>query len=193
MNSVLTSRGRSDVFGAEAVEEARARPGDPPLRGPGGQQAVALPVRPRDARALLEHRRATPWPDVELEAARAGRLAAPARAWPSVLDGDPARVVDPVQQQRRGLRSRSTRRPRAGSPPSGRSRRRSARRRRAAAGRGARARDGSTRTSRCRGAAARARSGRAARERLLDRPADEVQPLRRVAGRQQRRRAPTPR
>ena len=50
------------------------------------------------------------------------------------------------------------------------------------AGRGARARAASTRTSRCRGAAARAGPGACAGQRLLDRAADEVHALGRVAG-----------
>ena len=52
MNSAAwPSPGRTRRFAPEAVAEARSRPGHPPLRGPGREQAVALPVRPAHGEA----------------------------------------------------------------------------------------------------------------------------------------------
>ena len=59
MNAFCVFPARADVFGAEAVGRGAARPGDPPLRGPGDQQAVALRCASASLRELyVEHRRA---------------------------------------------------------------------------------------------------------------------------------------
>ena len=67
MNAVLDFPQAADVFGAEAVEEARVRPGIRHYEGPGANKPWSY-LCPRELRDLyLRHRRATPWPDVALE------------------------------------------------------------------------------------------------------------------------------
>jgi UDP-glucose/galactose:(glucosyl)LPS alpha-1,2-glucosyl/galactosyltransferase len=62
MNSVLLFDAAADVFGAEAVAEARARPGIRHFEGPGQNKPWHL-LAPADIRAAyMHHRRATPWP-----------------------------------------------------------------------------------------------------------------------------------
>jgi UDP-glucose/galactose:(glucosyl)LPS alpha-1,2-glucosyl/galactosyltransferase len=62
MNSVLLFDSASDVFGAEAVAEARARPGIRHFEGPGQNKPWHL-LAPRDVREVyMRHRRETPWP-----------------------------------------------------------------------------------------------------------------------------------
>jgi UDP-glucose/galactose:(glucosyl)LPS alpha-1,2-glucosyl/galactosyltransferase len=67
MNSVLDFPWAVDVFGAEAVEEARRRPAIRHFEGP----SVNKPWHYLCERAMrelyFEHRRRTPWPELELE------------------------------------------------------------------------------------------------------------------------------
>ena len=67
MNSVFAFPSAAEVFGARARDEAVARPGIRHFEGPGANKpwhaACAQPLRER----WFEHRRQTPWPDVELE------------------------------------------------------------------------------------------------------------------------------
>ena len=62
MNSVLTFDGAVDVFGEEAVAEARARPGLRHFEGPSVNKPWHLLCGWRDRETYRRHRRATPWP-----------------------------------------------------------------------------------------------------------------------------------
>ena len=67
MNSLMEFPWANYVFGLRAVAEARGAPGIRHYEGP-GQNKPWNYLCPTDRRALyLEHRRGTPWPDVELE------------------------------------------------------------------------------------------------------------------------------
>lgn len=67
MNSVLLLPRAADVFGQEAVAEARARPAIRHFEGPSVNKPWHL-LAPFDARAeYLRHRRRTPWPRVRRE------------------------------------------------------------------------------------------------------------------------------
>jgi lipopolysaccharide biosynthesis glycosyltransferase len=67
MNSVLDFPWAVDVFGAEAVEEARRRPAIRHFEGPSINKPWHY-LCEREMRDLyFEHRRATPWPEVRLE------------------------------------------------------------------------------------------------------------------------------
>lgn len=79
MNSVLDFPWSVDVFGAEAVEEARRRPAIRHFEGPSINKPWHY-LCEREMRDLyMEHRRQTPWPRVRLEGAtprnRARRIA----------------------------------------------------------------------------------------------------------------------
>jgi lipopolysaccharide biosynthesis glycosyltransferase len=83
MNSVIEFPWSAEVFGARAVEEARSRPGIRHFEGP----SINKPWHYLCTRSLrelyLEHRRQTPWPEVELDGAtwrnRARRMLGRAR------------------------------------------------------------------------------------------------------------------
>jgi lipopolysaccharide biosynthesis glycosyltransferase len=67
MNSVLLFDSAADVFGAEAVAEARAHPGIRHFEGPGYNKPWHL-LAPRDIRdPYIRHRRETPWPKLTPE------------------------------------------------------------------------------------------------------------------------------
>ena len=93
MNSLLLFPSDADVFGAEPSREARERPGDPPLRGPGANKPwhylCDAEERERLPRAIAARRRG---PRVR---ARGRDAAQPARRWRarrSVLDRRSGRV-----------------------------------------------------------------------------------------------------
>ncbi len=67
MNSVLAFDAARDVFGAEAVEEARRRPGIRHFEGPDANKPWHLLCDAPGREAYFEHRRATPWPRVRRE------------------------------------------------------------------------------------------------------------------------------
>ncbi len=67
MNSVMQWESAKDVFGAEQVAEARERPGIRHFEGPAANKPWHRRGDPEGRELYLEHRRATPWPDVELE------------------------------------------------------------------------------------------------------------------------------
>jgi lipopolysaccharide biosynthesis glycosyltransferase len=72
MNSMLAFPEAAEVFGANALEEARRRPGIRHFEGPGENKPWHYLCR-RELRELyLDHRRRTPWPEVALEGAGAG-------------------------------------------------------------------------------------------------------------------------
>jgi lipopolysaccharide biosynthesis glycosyltransferase len=62
MNSVLGFPWSREVFGAEAVEEARARPGIRHFEGPDDNKPWHLLSAVPDRRLYFSHRAATPWP-----------------------------------------------------------------------------------------------------------------------------------
>jgi lipopolysaccharide biosynthesis glycosyltransferase len=62
MNSVMLFPWSEDVFGAEAVAEARGRPGIRHFEGPGDNKPWHLLCERPLRDAYFEHRRATPWP-----------------------------------------------------------------------------------------------------------------------------------
>ena len=64
MNSILTFAEAIDVFGADAVEEARTRPGIRHFEGPGANKPWHILCDPDVADAYLRHRAQTPWPHV---------------------------------------------------------------------------------------------------------------------------------
>ena len=67
MNSILLFPQAADVFGADAVREAREHPAIRHFEGPSANKPWHL-LCERDLRELyLEHRRATPWPRVRRE------------------------------------------------------------------------------------------------------------------------------
>nr|AYC79426.1 hypothetical protein [uncultured bacterium] len=74
MNAVLGFALAEEVFGAQAVAEARARPGIRHFEGPGPNKPWHAACEQPGREAYLAHRRATPWPDVELEGAPARSL-----------------------------------------------------------------------------------------------------------------------
>lgn len=67
MNSVLLFDAAVDVFGAEAVEEARIRPGIRHFEGPGPNKPWHLLAAPEVRALYMRHRRATPWPRLRPE------------------------------------------------------------------------------------------------------------------------------
>jgi lipopolysaccharide biosynthesis glycosyltransferase len=67
MNSVMRWESAKDVFGAEQVEQARARPGIRHFEGPAANKPWHWRADRAGRELYLEHRRATPWPEVELE------------------------------------------------------------------------------------------------------------------------------
>ena len=70
MNSVLSFPAAVEVFGADAVDEARRSPGIRHFEGPGANKPWHVACEQPGREAYLEHRRATPWPEVELEGER---------------------------------------------------------------------------------------------------------------------------
>jgi lipopolysaccharide biosynthesis glycosyltransferase len=74
MNAVLGFPWSEEVFGAEALEEARRRPGIRHFEGPGENKPWHY-LCDWDARDLyLEYRRGTPWPEVKVEGRTPGNL-----------------------------------------------------------------------------------------------------------------------
>jgi lipopolysaccharide biosynthesis glycosyltransferase len=65
MNSILTFAEAIEVFGADAVEEARAHPGIRHFEGPGANKPWHILCDPDVAGAYLRHRAQTPWPRVK--------------------------------------------------------------------------------------------------------------------------------
>ena len=124
MNAVLNFPQSADVFGAEAVEEARRNPAIRHFEGPAQNKPWHYLQRPRArARPTCATARARRGRDVRMEGRTPRNVlrasAGAAQALTATLPG----VVDPVEQQRLGVRRRSTRRPPCARPPSGRSRR----------------------------------------------------------------------
>ena len=72
MNAMLLFPAAAEVFGADAVEEARRRPGIRHFEGPGDNKPWHYLCGRPQRELYLEHRSATPWPDVALEGATAG-------------------------------------------------------------------------------------------------------------------------
>lgn len=70
MNSVLLFPSSVDVFGAEAVEEARRNPGIRHFEGQGVNKPWHVDCERADRGLYLELRRQTPWPKVTLEGRR---------------------------------------------------------------------------------------------------------------------------
>jgi lipopolysaccharide biosynthesis glycosyltransferase len=62
MNSVMLFDSAADVFGAQAVDEARSWPGIRHFEGPGPNKPWHLLADPAARAEYLRHRRATPWP-----------------------------------------------------------------------------------------------------------------------------------
>jgi lipopolysaccharide biosynthesis glycosyltransferase len=75
MNSVLTFPASIDVFGAAAVEEARTHPGIRHFEGPLENKPWHYLCAQSLRELYFEHRRATPWPDLELEGATPANVA----------------------------------------------------------------------------------------------------------------------
>lgn len=69
MNSVMVFPEAIDVFGAEAVEEARQRPGIRHFEGPWANKPWHFECGRPGREDYLLNRAATPWPDVDLEGA----------------------------------------------------------------------------------------------------------------------------
>jgi lipopolysaccharide biosynthesis glycosyltransferase len=69
MNSTLAFPWSAYVFGAAAVEEARRRPAIRHFEGPGLNKPWHYLFQGEGREAYFEHRRATPWPKVEMEGA----------------------------------------------------------------------------------------------------------------------------
>jgi hypothetical protein len=74
MNSVVLFPWAAEVFGADAVAEARENPAIRHFEGPSVNKPWHV-LCDRSMRDLyLEHRRGTPWPKVELEGVTAANL-----------------------------------------------------------------------------------------------------------------------
>jgi lipopolysaccharide biosynthesis glycosyltransferase len=72
MNAMLLFPSAAEVFDAGELEDARRRPGIRHFEGPGDNKPWHYLCR-RELRELyIEHRRATPWPEVALEGATPG-------------------------------------------------------------------------------------------------------------------------
>jgi lipopolysaccharide biosynthesis glycosyltransferase len=67
MNSVLLFPASVDVFGAEAVEDARRRPAIRHFEGPAANKPWHLLCDKEMREVYIRHRRETPWPRVRLE------------------------------------------------------------------------------------------------------------------------------
>jgi lipopolysaccharide biosynthesis glycosyltransferase len=67
MNSVLLFPWAADVFGAEAVDEARARPGIRHFEGPTINKPWHYGCKSPMREVYFEHRRQTPWPRCRIE------------------------------------------------------------------------------------------------------------------------------
>lgn len=65
MNSILTFPEAEEVFGADAVEEARSNPGIRHFEGPGANKPWHILCDPEVAQAYLSNRAQTPWPTVK--------------------------------------------------------------------------------------------------------------------------------
>jgi lipopolysaccharide biosynthesis glycosyltransferase len=70
MNSVLQFPWAGDVLGADAVEEARARPAIRHFEGPTVNKPWLVGCESPLREVYFEHRSQTPWPDVEMEGAK---------------------------------------------------------------------------------------------------------------------------
>jgi hypothetical protein len=66
MNSFEVFPWSAYVFGARAVEEARANPGLRHYEGPGANKPWHRGCRASHREAYFEHRLRTPWPDVQM-------------------------------------------------------------------------------------------------------------------------------
>jgi lipopolysaccharide biosynthesis glycosyltransferase len=82
MNSIVKFRWAADVFGAEAVEEARRRPGIRHFEGPIWNKPWHYLCDFDQRELYAEHRRHTPWPDFRREGVTPGNVLR--RAWRSV-------------------------------------------------------------------------------------------------------------
>jgi lipopolysaccharide biosynthesis glycosyltransferase len=69
MNSVLGFPSAADVFGREAVDEARARPGIRHFEGPAANKPWHYRCRQPGRELYAVHRHATPWPEWRAEGA----------------------------------------------------------------------------------------------------------------------------
>jgi lipopolysaccharide biosynthesis glycosyltransferase len=67
MNSVLAFPWAVEVFGADAVEEARRNPAIRHFEGPGFNKPWHYLADPATRETYMEHRRATPWPELDVE------------------------------------------------------------------------------------------------------------------------------
>ena len=67
MNSLLAFDASDELFGAEAAEEARRRPGIRHFEGGGANKPWHYLCDQEGREAYFEHRRATPWPELHLE------------------------------------------------------------------------------------------------------------------------------
>jgi lipopolysaccharide biosynthesis glycosyltransferase len=76
MNSVLAFPWAAGVFGAEAVEEARARPGIRHFEGPERNKPWHLLSESPGRERYFEHRAATPWPRVRRDGVNPRNVAA---------------------------------------------------------------------------------------------------------------------
>jgi lipopolysaccharide biosynthesis glycosyltransferase len=62
MNSVMRFASAAEVFGTEAIDEARRRPGIRHFEGPGQNKPWHVLAEPAARAEYLRHRRGTPWP-----------------------------------------------------------------------------------------------------------------------------------
>ncbi len=75
MNSILNFSWSIDVFGADAVAEARRNPALRHFEGPAANKPWHYLCAADMRRLYLEHRRQTPWPDVRLQGRTPGNIA----------------------------------------------------------------------------------------------------------------------
>ena len=69
MNSILTFPGAAEVFGADAIREAREKPAIRHFEGPSANKPWHILFDWEGREDYLRHRGATPWPEVALEGA----------------------------------------------------------------------------------------------------------------------------
>jgi lipopolysaccharide biosynthesis glycosyltransferase len=74
MNSVLSFASSVDVFGAEALAEARRNPALRHFEGPGANKPWHFMCNAAMRELYFEHRRATPWPRVRVEGRTPGNV-----------------------------------------------------------------------------------------------------------------------
>jgi lipopolysaccharide biosynthesis glycosyltransferase len=80
MNSVLLFHAAVEIFGAEAVEEARRNPAVRHFEGPAENKPWHYRCGREMRELYIEHRRHTPWPRVRLEGSPRDRLLGPIEA-----------------------------------------------------------------------------------------------------------------